>query len=299
MIAPRGLRERASRLVASTVAVVGFAATTHAAEPVRVEVPSLARAEAGVVQLPGYWYSAATTGRAAAMLLLHGCGGPYGSGSTAQRLSIRMREYARALNDEGVHVLVTDSFSPRGEREICTQRAGARRVTLQDRRSDALGALQWLASQPQVDAARIGLLGWSHGGSTVLAAVNARAPEVASAGAKPAFAVAFYPGCSSDSRLAWQPNTPLLMLLGESDDWTPAASCEALAARAGEPRPQVQTYAGAHHGFDAAAAVRHLADIPGGANPGQGVHVGGNPAAREASRAALLNFVRQSIGARQ
>lgn len=95
----------------------------------------------------------------------------------------------------GVHVLVTDSLTPRGEREICTQKTGQRRITQLHRRRDALGALQWLAVQPGVDASRLGLLGWSNGGSTVLAATNLQHREVAVAAVRPSLTVAFYPGC--------------------------------------------------------------------------------------------------------
>jgi len=267
-------------------------------EPRRLELPSLDRNAAGeAVQLPGHWFRASVPGRAPAIVLLHGCGGPYRRGEV-DRLSARMHGYAQLLNAEGVHVLVIDSFTPRGERELCTQRTGTRKVTQAHRRRDTLGALQWLAAQPEVDGSRLGLLGWSHGGSNVLASTNGRHAEVASAAVRAAFAVAFYPGCEADLARGYRPTAALLMLLGAADDWTPAAPCQALVAQAGAPRPQLEIYAAAHHGFDGAAPVRLLKEVPNGARPGQGVHVGGDPAAREASRERLLAFVRLAIGVR-
>ena len=271
---------------------LGLLTAVRAAEANQVEVPSLDRAGASVVQMPGYWFRAPVVGRAPAMLLLHGCGGPYAD-APPQRLSQRMRGYAALLNAEGYHVLITDSLTPRGERELCTQRVGTRKVTQTQRRRDALGALQWLAAQPEVDAARLGLLGWSNGGSSVLAATNGRHPEVAAARVKAHFAAAFYPGCEDDLKRGYQATAPLLMLLGEADDWTPAAPCQALAAQVGSAAVQVETYAGAYHGFDGTAAVRLRRDVPNGVTPGQGVHVGGNPAARAASRDHLLRFLRE------
>ena len=93
----------------------------------------------------------------------------------------------------------------------------------------------------------------------------------------------------------WQPGAPTRIHIGASDDWTPAKPCvdlgEAMAAR-GEP-VKVTVYPDSHHGFDAPGGdVVHRTDVPNGVNPGQGVHVGANPVAREkvpepALRAAL------------
>lgn len=276
---------------------IGLPPAVRAAEANQVEVPSLDRAGASVVQMPGYWFRAPVAGQAPALLLLHGCGGPYAD-APPQRLSQRMREYAALLNDQGYHVLITDSLTPRGERELCTQRVGTRKVTQTQRRRDALGALQWLAAQPEVDAGRLGLLGWSNGGSNVLAATNGRHPEVAGASVRAHFAVAFYPGCEDDLKRGYLPTAPVLMLVGEADDWTPAAPCQSLAARAGASSVQIETYPGAHHGFDGTAALRLRKDVPNGANPGQGVHVGGHPAAREAARERLLRFLRETTSAK-
>jgi len=186
---------------------------------------------------------------------------------------------------------LVDSLTPRGEKEICTQRVGTRQVTQANRRLDALAALQWLAQQPEVDAQRLGLMGWSNGGSTVLSATNTRHKEVAALAVKPAFAVAFYPGCEAELKRSYVPAAPLLLLVGESDDWTPAAPCHELAARAVGTLPEIEGYAGAFHAFDSAAPVRLRNDVPNGANPGQGVHVGGNAEAWQRSRERLLRFL--------
>ncbi len=278
---------------------------------VSVSVPSLDRVRGGAaVQLPSTWFavaeggataSASTSKPAPALVLLHGCGGALERRRDGtSRLGPRYTELAAMLNAMGIHVLVTDSLTPRGERELCTQRTGERRVTQLHRRRDALGALAWLAQQPGVDSARLGLLGWSNGGSTVLAASNLVHPEVKRAAVKPSLAVAFYPGCEAELQRGYEPSANLLMLLGEADDWTAAAPCKALAgaAKAAPPvlAPQWEGYEGAHHGFDGTAPVRLRRDVPNGVNPGQGVHVGGQPEARAAARARLERFLRESWG---
>lgn len=274
------------------LAWAGLAAAQSPAGPSAVLVPSLDRSAGTAVVLPGHWFAAPGTAAAPAMVLLHGCGGNLdGRG----RLATRYTELAARLNALGVHVLITDSFTPRGEKEICTQKTGQRRITQLQRRRDALGALQWLSEQPGVDASRLGLLGWSNGGSTVLAATNLQHREVAAAAVRPSLAVAFYPGCESEGDRGYAPSSPLLMLLGEADDWTPAGPCKAMAAAVRQgPAPVWESYPGAHHGFDGTAPVRLRADVPGGVNPGQGVHVGANPVAREAAALKLASFIRET-----
>ena len=274
----------ASRAVLACLlsAIAGFASAQQ-----RVSFPSLDGAGSAPVVLSGYFF-AATTSPAPAIAMFHGCGGPYDrSGALARR----MRDYAALFNGLGLHVLVVDSLTPRYEKELCTQRTGKRRVTQANRRLDALGAIAYLADRSDVDARRIGIIGWSNGGSTVLSATNLHHPDVAAATIKPAVAIAFYPGCEAELRRGYVPSAPLLMLVGQLDDWTAPAPCLALANAAEEPRPEIVAYPGAWHGFDSDAPVRLRKDVPNGVNPGHGVHVGGNPAAWRASRDRVARFV--------
>lgn len=267
----------------------GLAAAGPVPVPVPVRVPSLDAPAGTPVVLPGHWFPASQPGRAPAMLLLHGCSGVRDRrGLPAERY----RQMAAHLNALGIHALATDSLTPRGERELCTQALGSRRVTQLQRRRDALGALQWLSAQPGVDATRLGVLGWSNGGSTVLAATNRRHREVAAAAVLPSLAVAFYPGCDAELQRGYEPVAPLLLLLlGEADDWTPPAPCLALAAAVPD-RVQAVAYPGAVHGFDGSGPVRLRRDVPGGVHPGQGVHVGADAAARAAALLRLDQHLR-------
>ena len=259
------------------------------AEEANVLIPSLDQTRGSPLLLPGFWFPVETSARAPAVLMLHGCGGPY---NRSGKLSVRMKNYAKLLNEEGFHVLVTDSLTPRGERELCTQKSGQRKLTQQNRRRDALGALQWLSRQTGVDGRRLVLLGWSNGGSTVLAATNMNHPEVRDALVNPARAVSFYPGCREELEREYQPTAPLLLLLGASDDWTPPESCLRLAERASEPKPEVELYPGAFHGFDSTSALTLRRDVPNGIRSGQGVHIGRNETAAVLSQERLLSFLR-------
>lgn len=270
------------------VFVLAVSVGSHAHASPEVNFSSFDAPNGQAVMLKAFWFPAleqAAPSARPAVVLLHGCGGPYnGRGA----LSERTRDYTALLNGLGLHVLVLDSLTPRGERELCTQKIAARQITMLHRRSDALAAVAWLAQQPQVDAQKIGLMGWSNGGSAVLASTNERHTAVASAVVKPSFAVAFYPGCDAELKRGYLPSARLLMLVGEADDWTPAAPCKRLAQVNGV---EIEAYPGAFHGFDSTAPLRVRTDVPNGVNPGRGVTVGGDANALAASRERLLRFL--------
>ena len=80
----------------------------------------------------------------------------------------------------------------------------------------------------------------------------------------------------------YRPVAPLLILIGEKDDWTPAEPCRLLteaARQAGSPMT-IKIYPGAHHSFDSNAPVRYVATrINANAPSGRGATTGGDPAA--------------------
>ena len=261
---------------------------------VDVTLPSLDKVLGSPVMLKAHWFAVAASAPAPAVVLLHGCGGAYdGRG----HLSERMRDYVALLNGAGVHALIVDSLNPRGRKEICTQELGKRSITMANRRLDALSSLQWLAAQPGVDASRLGLMGWSNGGSTVLASTNLRNAEVTRSAVKPSFAIAFYPGCESDLKRGYETSVRLLLMVGEADDWTPAAPCKQLVEQTVGVKPEFESYPDAFHGFDSRAPLRVRKDVPGGVNPGQGVTVGGNPEALARSRERLRKFLADAMSA--
>jgi dienelactone hydrolase len=265
--------------------------------PQRVEFPSLDAPGGQAIVLPAWWFRAAPAGQPGwglvpVVVMLHGCGGLL---DRKGQLAARYREYTALLNAQGWDALAVDSLSPRGETELCTQREGTRRVTQIQRRRDALGALQWLAVQPGVDASRLALLGWSNGGSTVLSATNLNHSEVASSVVRPRFSVAFYPGCATEARRGYRPVSDTLVLVGLADDWTPAAPCQALVSDDLGAGVRVEAFDGAHHGFDGRAALTLRRDVPNGVNPGEGVHLGAHPEAREQSRRIMLQALQQAF----
>jgi dienelactone hydrolase len=304
-------RGRALRAGCAAWMLVTAVATAGAAPrvPERVTFDSLDRdpATGAPVRLLALRY-APEPGRATrgAVVALHGCGGIYSNVRGRETLpTLRHQAMAEMLVDEGYVVVFPDSFNSRGRRELCTLPLQERTITQVNRRLDALGALRWLQAQPDVAADRVALLGWSHGGGTVLAADSARQPAVAAFRRErdaPYFAtaIAFYPSCTAYTRPEiYVPAAPLSIFIGADDDWTPAAPCVALgeaAAARGLPL-MVNTYPGTYHDFDAPVGrlqVRH--DMFGGVDPGRGVTVAPNPDARADSYAKVREILRRAIG---
>lgn len=228
------------------------------------------------------------------VIALHGCGGLYATtGARQGQLNARHQAMADLLVAQGYAVLFPDSLTPRGETELCTQKIGQRRIDQAERRADVLGALAWVAAQPWAKPDRVALLGWSHGGSAVLSSTDLTRRDVAAAREKPALAVAFYPGCSAARKGGYRPSTRLALMVGEKDDWTPPGPCIELGQAVGA---EVNVYPDSYHDFDnPVGTLRVRKDVPNGVNPGQGVHVGPNPAARRDAYARLLVLLREAM----
>lgn len=169
-----------------------------------------------------------------AMVLLHGCAG----------IQPTHYRWSELLNEQGYVTLIPDSFSPRSVMNRCTQDAGP--DMHQDRSLDAMGALAYLQSRADINVERIGIMGWSHGATMALETVSRRG---LASRKNPAFelAITMFPYCVADRRF----DLPVLILIGEADDWSPAAYCRDLAAQ-NEPSGMVTliTYARVFHAFD-------------------------------------------------
>ena len=277
------LRSRAFHvgLLASLLLVTGLAARpAAAAEPERVRITG------GSTTLAGLLYKPAGAGPFPAVVALHGCGGLFDRNGQPDN---RTADWGNRLAAEGFVVLFPDSFGPRGVSSQCRTRERVARPS-RERRDDAHAARRWLQQQDYIKDSAINLLGWSNGGSTTLFAVRKERQSRPGRGMRvigPDFAraVAFYPGCRTPAdKGRFQPRMPVLILIGEADDWTPARFCQSLATQAkaaGQP-VSLLTYPGAYHDFDwpdrPVTIIKGLAFAAGGAGE---AHAGTDPAARQ------------------
>ena len=256
------------------------------AGPEPVSIPS----QDGRLQIPAYWFQAEAAGRRPAVITLHGCSGAL---DAQGRLNAGYSREADYFNAEKMHLLVPDSFTARGLKSICATATTHRTVYEEDRREDVFAAIQWLASHPAVDKDRIALVGRSHGGQTVLSVLDATARAVKAQTVQPRAAVALYPGCSKFLQMwNYQISAPLLLMIGELDDWTPADRCVSLHERLqgrGTGLPfELVVFPGSYHGFDGLGPVRTRDNVSTRLGTAT---VGGNPAAREKAHQLMFDFL--------
>lgn len=296
---------RPTILLAATVAILA-AADAHA-ETARytgwqATMPTTMR-DGGTEQIPATLLKPPGDGPFPAVVVLHDC-----SGLSARSSGAPMR-WATLLAGQGYVAIIPDSFSTRGFPEgVCTQPDEAvprlRLVAPIQRAYDAYAALAYLRSFPFVDGEHVGVMGGSHGGSTTLAAMvtpaSDRAPLVEERRHGFAAGIALYPGCANQYGRwsathefgnhgvvtgysgVYQPIAPLLILIGERDDWTPAKPCEELAERAAAAgyAVAIKVYPGAQHSFDSSAPVRSLPNRRNAnSETGRGATTGGDPVA--------------------
>jgi dienelactone hydrolase len=275
--------DRMIRALTLILALAGCAAPVIAADEAPREIPSIAQA----VTVPG---AEATPLRALLfmpeqprrppVIALHSCTG-IGLADRPIRLSPIQQDWAAGLVAAGHPVVFPDSFGSRGLGQACGV-PGFPAGPFAVRRLDALAVAAWVRAQPWGSAPV--LIGWSHGGSTSVAAW-ATAPE----GLLRA-AIALYPGCGQGE--APQVGTaPFLMLLGAEDNWTRPEPCQRIAARA-PGVITIETYAGAHHGFDGLSGGIRTRHLPNGRT----VSLGPDPTARAAARERVTGFLALHAG---
>jgi dienelactone hydrolase len=260
------------RLVA--IAFLVLLAGSASAESVRFPSVAVGATEAGP-EIEDWLYRPIGAGPFPGIVLAHSCSGVNGHTGV----------WGKLLASWGYVVVAPDSFGPRGEKSVC----GRGNVVLPGRRvADVAGAIDFLNAQPFVRRGDIGLIGHSHGGSTAVKAVQNR---YALAARRLRAAVAYYPGCRAqfDRDVA----VPLLILIGDKDDWTAADDCRRLQA-AGFTRPdlvQVVYYPDAYHSFDGRAQDRTITVADGKSH-----HLAYDPSAAPDAEARTRAFFARYLG---
>lgn len=201
------------------------------------------------IQVSGQLLLPPGSGKVPATVIVHGSGGV---------TDAREFRYAREMVAMGVAALVIDAFKPRS---IGNTVADQDLVSSAEIAQDAFAALKALAAHPRIDPAKIGIFGFSKGGTVSLLTAHDRhlARAKLPAGMKFALHIPFYPACTTQYARRKTTNVPILMLIGGADTYAGVKPCTDYAEKLKKDgaKIEVKIYPDAPHGFDTDTAYNN------------------------------------------
>lgn len=260
-----------------------------------------------------------------AVILQHGSGHPFRTGRERWDLDV-----VAALHEHGIAVLIPDGYTSRGITSSVQQQT---ELSPASRVIDGAQAFLALAADPRIDASRIGISGYSFGGFVAIELAHAQLAQALLGEQRFAAHAPIYPDCQRRWERVELTGAPMLLMLAELDDYTPAHFCHDYTRSMQELGYPVRLieYEGAHHSFNfdwelayrehavfrecPVATIREDggfsffegeadADFPSWgeyiitvfqACGTRGVHLGYNTAARDAALADLVAFYRDQL----
>jgi dienelactone hydrolase len=240
------------RMFSTSVVALALAVSGTAAYPVSAAESSLPMGGGytDVIPIPvndpatkaiaGALFKPAGAGPFPAVVYISGCAGINSPQGRAQAKS--------AIDDllsKGVATLIIDPFTPRNEPQgVCANLGNLDEKTaiqyFTRGANDVLAALDVIEAMPDIDTKHVFLQGYSYGAISSLYATD---KKNTANHAKLAGIVAYYPFCYDGV----DPSVPVLVMVGEKDDWTPAAKCQAVTGRTDF---EVVVYPGDTHAFN-------------------------------------------------
>jgi dienelactone hydrolase len=162
--------------------------------------------------------------------------------------------YANALNRAGIATLEVDLWGARNLQGGSANRPNSPQETL----PDVFSALAYLAQNPNIDATRIGVIGFSWGGVLSLLTATEQYMSMTNMPYRFAGHVANYPVCwlfnnVPGFELSGLTGSPVLIQVGDRDDYDLPETCPLLAENLPEPDKSfvdVKVYPRAYHAWD-------------------------------------------------
>ena len=151
--------------------------------------------------------------------------------------------------DAGLAVCKVNSFSSRSVDSTVDDQLS---VTHAMMLVDAFRTRSVLEQNPKIG--KIGIAGWSLGGTVAL--YSAWSPVIEILGTPFNAHLPFYPAAHLRPEIQNWSESPILILHGDADDWTPLHFVEGLMPQL--PNANLQVYPGAHHSFDSEMELAYL-----------------------------------------
>ncbi len=231
----------------SAVALLPLAAPVEAPAQIKEILEITSQSRNGPVTVKAELFlPEGVAGRMPAMVIHHGSGGV---------TNTREYAYAREFTKMGVASIIPDSFTPRGVKATVEDQAA---VSTNDMLADAFGALKLAAAHPRLDPARIGITGFSKGGSVAMrSGLEVMANRHVKDGPRFALHVPFYASCDAIYHNMRTTGAPMLVLIGGADTYVGPERCvhavermRAANQQTGGSAVDMIVYPNAQHGWD-------------------------------------------------
>ena len=237
----------AERTITLQNGVIGRAVTVASATP-RLYEDIVQKRPMPPVTLHAKLFVPRGAGKSPAVIIAPGSGG----------VNPSMLVHAAALVDSGIAVLLLDPFGGRGIKDTI---AAQTQLSWAASTWDVLASVRALETQPDVDATRIGAMGYSRGGIAVLnAAIRPIAEAALGPGRGLRAVLAGWPWCGFQFVDPQTAPTVVRFVVGDMDNWVSPIQCQAYfsAMRPLNPAASFRLVRGASHGFGYATPLREI-----------------------------------------
>jgi len=162
-------------------------------------------------------------------------------------------DYMKMYQKEGFATFELNSFKSRG---ISSTVGSQDQVTVAAIILDSYRALEKLAKISNIDEDNVAITGWSLGGGVALFSAWMPLKNIISKELSFAAHLSFYPPCFFNMENLSFTKSPMHILVGRDDNWTPAAPCELLVDKLSvKSNIGITVYPDSHHGFDSEEPV--------------------------------------------
>ena len=157
-------------------------------------------------------------------------------------------KYLKMYQEMGIATFELNSFKSRGIKSTVGSQT---EVTIAAMILDAYKALEILSNHPRIDKKRISITGWSLGGGVTLFSAWLPLKNAINKNLSFASHLAFYPPCFIDPENIEFSQSPIHILIGELDNWTPSQPCYELVEKLkNKANIDITIYEDSHHSFD-------------------------------------------------
>jgi dienelactone hydrolase len=162
------------------------------------------------------------------------------------------------LLEAGIAVFRIHSFEARGLMSIIEDQIA---VTLATMITDAFRGLSFMSQHPDIDSNKIGIMGWSLGGSAAFySAWKPIIDSLTTGDEKFSAHLPLYPGTHIKPNINEWSDAPMHILCGNDDDYTPTSLVQNIIEYIKPSKPNVSliVYPNAHHSFDSIDPIEFI-----------------------------------------